>query len=52
LPDAFRGGDLVAVVIRDDDPPEVDNGAIDEPEPEIPEPPVPVFDDDRQTTNH
>jgi hypothetical protein len=52
LPDAFRSGDLVAIVIRDDDPPLVDNGTLDDPEPQIPEPPVPALDEDRQTTLH
>lgn len=50
LPDAFRAGDLVAVVIRDEDAPRVENGTIDAPEPEIPEPPVSAFDEQRRAT--
>lgn len=42
LPDAYRSGDLVAVVVHDDDPSEVQTlGDIDEPV--IPDPPQPEF---------
>ncbi len=48
LPDAYRAGDLVAVVVRDDEPSEIDAlGDIDEPV--IPEPPQPEFTDDQET---
>ena len=40
LPDAYRSGDLVAVVVHDDHPVPIETlGRIDEPQ--IPEPPVP-----------
>jgi hypothetical protein len=52
LPDAYRSGDLVAVVIQDDNPPKLDEPAALGPEPAIPEPPLPVFDEDREATMH
>jgi len=40
LPHAYRGGDLVAVVIHDDHPSGLPDGASDLAEPAIPEPPA------------
>lgn len=49
LPDAYRSGDLVAIVTHDDHPAPVDsldNGAD---EPTIPEPPAPEFSEPSET---
>jgi hypothetical protein len=48
LPDAYRSGDLVALILHDDDPVAAEaDGDIDEPT--IPDPPAPEFTDDPQT---
>ncbi len=43
LPYAYRSGDLVAVVLHDDDPPELPDED-DVVEPGLPDPPLPSFD--------
>jgi hypothetical protein len=46
LPYAYRGGDLIAVLLRDDNAPDIADAPSDQAEPEIPEPPIPVFESD------
>jgi hypothetical protein len=49
LPDAYRSGDLVAVVTHDDHPHPIDSLGGDVDEPLIPEPPAPEFSESSET---
>jgi hypothetical protein len=49
LPDAYRSGDLVAVVTHDDHPAPVDSLDDGANEPTIPEPPTPEFSETSET---
>ena len=49
LPDAYRSGDLVAIVTHDDHPAPVDSLDDGADEPTIPEPPAPEFSETSET---